>query len=199
MAFASKCARATGVDATLELLSRARAEASRRSLRNVDFEQGDAGALHFADGLFDVVSCRAAFHHFDDPGHVLAEMIRVAAPGGRLLVADMLTSEDPVQAVYHNRIERLCDPSHVRALPASELQQMFRDAGLRVLRGGERSLDFDLEEWMAHGGPSPEVAREIVSLVEASLDVDRSGLSIRRENGRLTFSLRGGAFVLAKP
>jgi ubiquinone/menaquinone biosynthesis C-methylase UbiE len=196
VAFARRCARARGLDATPALLERARADAARRDLGNVRFEHGDAEALPFGTASFDVVSCRAAFHHFPHPERVLAEMHRVAKPNGHLLVADMLGSDEPATAAYHDRIERLCDPTHVRALPAAEFQRLFAAAGLEVVTRPSGSMHYDVDEWMAHGGPSAEVSAEIVRLFEASLATDRSGLAVRRENGRLRFSHTTAAFVL---
>ena len=196
MAFARRCTRAHGIDATPVWLERARAEAARRGLGNVHFGLGDAEALPFADAGFDVVSCRAAFHHFPRPERVLAEMRRTVKPDGRLLVADMLGSEDPAKAAYHDRIERLCDPTHVRALPASEFERLFAEAGLEVVAHPSGPMHYDVEEWMAHGGPSPETSAEIVRLLDASLATDRCGLAVRREDGRLRFSHTTVAFVL---
>ncbi|HJQ83396.1 MAG TPA: methyltransferase domain-containing protein [Candidatus Binatia bacterium] len=196
MAFAARCREAVGADATDRFLALARSEAASRGLANVRFEPADAERLPFDDGSFDVVACRAAFHHFVRPERVLGEMKRVAKGDGRLLVADLLGSEDPTRAAYHDRIERLCDPTHVCALPRSAFDALFRDTGLDVALRPTTVVHYDLEEWMAHGGPSPEVAREIVALMEDSLPDDRSGLKVRRENGRLAFSHNAAAFVL---
>jgi len=196
MTFAARSAEALGVDATDALLALARAEAARRELRNVRFVAGDVNRLELADASFDVASCRAAFHHFPDPARVLAEMKRVVRPGGTLLVADMLGSEEPEQAARHDAVERLCDPSHVRALPLSELEGMFRDAGLEVVHRPTTWLDQDVEEWLAHGGPSDEMAAEIRRRLEAALEGDGLGTRLRREDGRLRFSYRAAVFVL---
>src|SRR5689334_22455048 len=74
MAFAAVCRSAVGVDATEELLARARSEARARGLSNVEFRSGDAYELAWAAGAFDVAACRAAFHHFVDPPAVLSGM-----------------------------------------------------------------------------------------------------------------------------
>ena len=50
------------------------------------------------------------------PLAVVAEMCRVCKQGGRVAVADVFTSADPAKAEAYNRLERLRDPSHVRAL-----------------------------------------------------------------------------------
>jgi SAM-dependent methyltransferase len=197
--FARRCRYALGVDATEELLVRARREAAARGIENVEFVLGEADALGPSDASFDVASCRAAFHHFEDPRKALLEMKRVVRPGGRLLIADMLSSEDPAQAEYHDRIERLCDRTHVRALRESELEALCRDAGLEILLRPKSVLHYDVEEWLEHGGPDEETRQEIRRLLRASLDVDRSGLQVRLEHERLRFSHTTTAFVLRVP
>ena len=199
MAFAAAAARVVGLDATDAFLALARAEAARRGLANVEFQAGDAQALPFPAASFDVVVCRAAYHHLEHPERVLAEMRRVARPGGRLLIADMLGAEDAATAAEHDRIERLCDPTHVRAIPESEFDRLFAAAGIEVLLRPTLSMDYDVDEWMAHGGPGPEAAREIVALLEASIADDRTGLKVRREDGRLRFSHAAAVFVLQVP
>lgn len=198
MAFAARCRHAVGLDATEPFLAMARVEAEHRGLRNVEFQAGNAEELPYGDGAFDLVSCRAAFHHFARPGHVLAEMTRVTTAGGCLLIADMLTSDDPVEAEYHNRLERLCDPSHVRALTSPQFEQLFAAGGLAVRFRAQVPIDMELEEWLAHGGPDAATAADIRALIEASLDADRCGLNVRREEGVTRFTYTTGVFVLER-
>jgi ubiquinone/menaquinone biosynthesis C-methylase UbiE len=188
MTFAEHCAEAVGFDATDKFVALAQAEAERRGLRNLTFQRGDAGQLPFADGTFDIVVCRAAFHHMPHPERTLAEMKRVAKADGRLLILDMLASEDPQTAEYHNRIECLCDPSHARALPESEFERLFADARLQLIARPKTHLRITVDEWLKHGGPSEQVAHEILSLIEDSLDDNRTGLNIERENNKLYFN-----------
>jgi SAM-dependent methyltransferase len=88
------------------------------------------GAAPLGAASFSLVTSRFAFHHFQRPAAVLAEMFRVCAPGGRVLVADMIASEDAAAAAAFNAVEALRDPSHVRALRLSELRALFAAAGL---------------------------------------------------------------------
>jgi len=196
LALARRCDSAIGFDATDAFLDLARAEALHREQRNVRFEHGDAEHLPFEPGSFDLVTCRAAFHHFPQPGRVLSEMVRVLAPGGRILVADMLGSDDAGSATLHDRIERLCDPTHERALPAEELANLFAKTGLSTAREVHSSLEYDLDEWIAHGAPGDTARSEIVSLMESCLEEDRADLAARRVEGRLRFRHRTAAFVL---
>ena len=199
MEFAGECRSARGVDATEAFVLGARREASERGLSNIEFEVGIADDLELADDSFDVVSCRAAFHHFVDPGKVLAEMHRVARPGGTLLVADMLGSEDAETNAYRDRIETLCDPTHVRSIPESEFDTLFRERKLEVALRPHTRIDYDVESWLAHGGPSASDAEEIRRLLTASIEEDRSGLDARWEDGQLHFSHSAAAFVLRVP
>lgn len=199
MTFAARTAEVLGVDATDALLGLARAEAERRGLANVRFVAGDVNRLDLPDGAFDVASCRAAFHHFPEPAHVLAEMVRIVRPGGTLLVADMLGSEEPAQGARHDAVERLVDPTHARALPPSEFARLFRDAGLEIVHQPTSWLPQDVEEWIAHGGPSDDVAAEIRRRLDEALPDDGLGTRLRVEDGRLRFSYHSAAFVLRRP
>jgi len=198
-AFAPKCRSALGIDATDRLVARARADAARRGISNVGFALGDVERMPFPDGAFDLATCRFAFHHFAHPREVLAEMARVLKQGARMVIVDMTASEDPVKADYHNRVERLCDPSHARAIPVSECEQMIAEAELEVAYRGGRETSYDLESWMAHGGPPPERRQQISEMMEASLAADRSGLKVRRQDGQIWFSHTGVTYALRKP
>src|SRR5258708_6251062 len=52
----------------------------------VQFQQGDATALTFADASFDIVFCRYLLIHMADPLLVIREMLRVVRPGGYVVV-----------------------------------------------------------------------------------------------------------------
>ena len=199
MAFARACASARGIDATPAFVERARRVAAESGVANVSFATGDVNALPERDGSYDVVACRAAFHHFPDPARVLSEMARVARPRGTLLVADLLGSEDAGQAALHDRIEQLCDPTHVRALPLSEFLRLFRARDLELVRQPASELSYDALEWIAHGGPDAATADRILALLEDSMEGDRAGLAVHRKDGRLRFRHRTAVFVLRTP
>jgi ubiquinone/menaquinone biosynthesis C-methylase UbiE len=198
-AFAHAGVQAIGIDATEAFLAFARAEARDEGLATVEFRDGDAESLPFDDGSFDVVVCRAAFHHFPRPARVLGEMARVCRPGGRVMVGDMIGHDDPERAAYHDRIERLCDPTHVRAIPAAELERLFAEAGLHVVAAPRSTMDYDAHEWIAHGGPDADTTREILTLLEDAIDGDGAGLRVRRENGTLRFTHQTALCIGERP
>ena len=71
MGFAAVAREVVGVDLTEAPLAIAEQRRQEQGLPNVRFQLADASRLPFADGEFDVVVCRLAFHHFEDPAAVL--------------------------------------------------------------------------------------------------------------------------------
>jgi SAM-dependent methyltransferase len=78
---ADQGATATGVD-----LNEAMLTVARRARPELDWRQGNAQELPFADGEFDVAVSQMALMFFPDPGAALAEMARVVVPGGTVAV-----------------------------------------------------------------------------------------------------------------
>ena len=72
-----------GIDFSPAML--AQAQAANPGDR-VSYVRGDAHRLPFPDGSFDTVLCLAALYLIPDPLPVLDEMMRVAAPGGEIIV-----------------------------------------------------------------------------------------------------------------
>src|SRR5215831_9277463 len=144
-AFAQVVRHATGIDLTPAMIERAQMLQQEKGLTNVSWRIGDVLPLPYADASFSLVVSRFAFHHFLDPGAVLAEMKRVCARGGKVAVVDTDASADPTKAREFNRMEKLRDPSHVRAMPRAELVQLFARLGLTEPRATQYRLESDLE------------------------------------------------------
>jgi ubiquinone/menaquinone biosynthesis C-methylase UbiE len=87
----------TGLDISETFVGIARNNAKKAGV-DVDFRQGDAAAIPFADETFDFVLCRAAFKNFSQPLRALEEMHRVLKPGGRALIID-LRKDAPYESV----------------------------------------------------------------------------------------------------
>src|SRR5262249_20049891 len=131
-ALGRRARKVVALDLTPEMLKKAEQRCARAGLTNVEFRQGSAADLPFADDVFDGVVTRLAIHHFSEPDLVFKETFRVLRPGGRLVVADVVSSEDPDEAALQNAIEVLRDPSHVRMLSRSELVSAVRAAGFGI-------------------------------------------------------------------
>ena len=71
-----------GLDFVFEMLPLARS-------KGYAVYQGDAAALPFADGQFDVVVCAEVMQYFVDPRILLDELTRVCKPGGTVIVSTL--------------------------------------------------------------------------------------------------------------
>ncbi|MFY9747589.1 MAG: methyltransferase domain-containing protein [Acidobacteriaceae bacterium] len=80
--------RVTGLDISKTFVEIARRHADEVGVR-VDFQNGNASQMPFADGSFDFLVCRAAFKNFSDPVGALREMRRVLRPGRKGVVIDL--------------------------------------------------------------------------------------------------------------
>jgi ubiquinone/menaquinone biosynthesis C-methylase UbiE len=187
-AFAAVVRHATGIDLTPAMLEHARILADQKGLTNVSWQQGDVLPLPYPDASFTIVTARFTFHHFPDPLGVLKEMRRVCAPGGRVVVVDTDASSDPVKAAEFNRMEKLRDPSHVRAMPATELKALYSSAGLPEPRMTSYELRDDLENLLKRSFPNPGDDDKIRDIFTASLVDDRLGIPLRRDGHVLHYA-----------
>lgn len=86
--FASRLApgRVVGLDAAAEVIAKASADFAAD---NLEFVTGDAYALPFDGGTFDIVHAHQTLQHVADPVRMLREMRRVAKPGGIIAARDI--------------------------------------------------------------------------------------------------------------
>ena len=198
-AFAQVVRRAEGIDITPAMLDRARALAAEKGLTNTSWRQGDVLPLPYPDASFTIVTSRFTFHHFQDPLAVLREMARVCAPGGRVAVVDTDASADPAKAAAFNRMERLRDPSHVRAMPGAELTGLFAAAGLPAPRRASYELRDELENLLKRSFPNPGDDDKIRALFRASVSDDRLGIPIRLESEKIQYAYPIAVLVADRP
>ncbi len=190
--FAKESREVVGMDLTQAMLAIGRQRMEERGVKNVTFRVGDAQSVPFEQEQFDVVVCRLALHHMQQPAEVVKEMARVCRFDGTVLVEDIYASEHPARAAYQDRWEILRDPSHVHALPLSELLRIFRDAGVEtetIFTADD--LRPEVERWLATTNVPADKATEIRRLLEDDLQRDLSGTRpFRDSEGRLYFHAR---------
>lgn len=82
------------IDSSAAMLDRLDAKAKEIGRRNVDVRLADLRWLPLGDESVTLAVSNYAFHHLDDVGKelALAELRRVLAPGGRLVICDMMFS-----------------------------------------------------------------------------------------------------------
>lgn len=85
----------TGLDLSLGMIDRARALAASVGATNVRFERGEAEAMPFADGTFDVGYANGLLNLCPDKQPVVGELFRVMKRNGRAVIAE-ITFTDPL-------------------------------------------------------------------------------------------------------
>ena len=145
----------TGLDVSKTFVEIARNNAREAGV-SVDFQQGNASRMPFANERFDLILCRAAFKNFSEPVKALAEMRRVLRPGGRTIIID-LRRDTPQQ-----EINRHIDAMNVgsvnatlmkwtfrcmllkRAYTREEFERMIAEAGWQKHEIGEAPVGFEI-------------------------------------------------------
>jgi ubiquinone/menaquinone biosynthesis C-methylase UbiE len=132
--------RVVGLDLNPGMLAIARSVAS---LTPIDWREGNAVALPFEGGAFDVVLCQQGVQFFPDRPAALREMHRVLVPGGRLGLATWRPiQQSPGFAALARAMERHVGPEAAALVQAPF---SFGDAGeLRALVLGAGFWDVEI-------------------------------------------------------
>ena len=141
----------THTDAVAEMVATAEAEAKRRGLTNMRFQQSVAESLPFADNSFDATVSRLGVMLFADPAAGLREMLRVTKPHGALcLIVWGNIERNPFTTSVSKVIARYVDappedpdaPGAFRFAESGKLSGLLAEAGAVDVK--ERELNFDI-------------------------------------------------------
>ena len=180
---AARVRHAIGADLTPAMVEKARAEAARDGITNIEFVCADIYALPFADNSAGIVSCGYAFHHMTDPARALAEMARVLQPSGRVAVTDIIVREG-CDAEFQNNVERVRDPSHTITQSVPNFRALVRNAGLRAVSEHLHDNWHDFDVWMGNAckPPGDPVYVQTRAMMESCIGNDTSGFRPRHSD-----------------
>jgi len=149
-------------DLTMQMLKKAQEYISEEGgVENVTFREADAEDLPFPAGAFTLLTCRIAPHHFPDVPRALREFHRVLRRGGRMAVIDTLLPEDSEVAEFYQTMERMRDPTHIRAYSEDEWVGMMQEAGLIVHETMVFTKTHDFQEWAKRAGLTREGIKQL--------------------------------------
>ncbi len=194
LAFAGHVGRVIACDFTPAMLDQVEKLTHEYGVLNVKTQLADVDSLPFPANSFDLVITRYSAHHWLHPERALAEFRRLLKPNGKLLISDIMASENYAQDTFLQTIELLRDPSHVRDYRLSEWRAMLSGAGF----ASEVLLTFDLtlhfSTWTKRMATPPQNAEMIKSLFNgAPADIKRGfGLPLKIRNDDFDFTIPGG-------
>jgi ubiquinone/menaquinone biosynthesis C-methylase UbiE len=194
-AFAPHVARVWATDITDEMMRLVRAEAEKRKLANVRVAYAKAEALPFEDGVFDLVTCRIAPHHFDSIAAFLDEVRRVLKPDGAFALVDNVVPAGSV-GDFVNAFERFRDPSHLRAWTTEEWRTALARHAFRIAHEEELSKDMEFASWA--GRHDANMQAFLRAMLDETTPAVKEFLDPKGNGSALTFRLREALFI-AKP
>ena len=138
--------RVMGIDMAAWMLDLGRGNVEVASLTNrIRLDRVDAKDLPYPDGRFAIVMSNSIVHHIPEPRAVLAQAVRVLAPGGLFFFRDLVRPDDDAN------VARLVEAYAAGA--NAHQRQMFEDSLRAAL-----SLD-EVRELASEVGLSPEAVR----------------------------------------
>lgn len=160
LALAPLVGEVVGIDLVPQLLD----EARRHAPANATFIEGDATALPFESFSFDLACSRRTLHHVSRPELALAELARVAVPGGSVFVDDQIAPVDPLAAFELDRFERRRDPSHHRTLSDGDFRDLFAANDLMLVRSERFTHRRELGAYLELAGCTGDEAEQAKKL-----------------------------------
>ncbi len=188
IACAARARHVTATDIVPQMLAAAGRLARERGATNIDFALADAESLPHPDATFDLVTCRIAPHHFNDPGRAAREMARVCKPGAWVAVIDGIAPPDRAVADEINRWEAERDPSHVALLTINGWSALFCAAGLDAAHLSTFDLWLDFDEHMRRADVAPHTAAELRRRLLCGSPAMRDWLKVAVKGDTITFN-----------
>ena len=124
--------KAIGVDATPEMIFRAREAAASLHRANAEFRLGEIEHLPLESGTVDGIGSDCVVNLSPDKGQVFREAFRVLKPGGRIVVSDVVADRE-LPAEVRRDVERwaACEAG---AVTEAEYVRLLRVAGFQEVR-----------------------------------------------------------------
>ena len=116
-----------------------------------------------------------------------------------MVVVDDFASEDPAKAAAFNRLEKLRDPSHSRALSLTELKSLFGTAGLPEPDATFYELRGNVPSLLARSFPYPGDDVKIIEMFKASAADDRLGVPVRLDGDEICYAYPVAILAATRP
>ena len=157
--------RVIGVDMTPAMISKARANAEKAGLGNVEFRLGEIEHLPVADCSVDVIISNCVINLSPDKPRVFREACRVLRPGGRLAISDVVaTAKLPDEARKDPHLHACCVAGAVLVEELQAMLELARFVEIRITPKDE-SREF-ISEWVPGSGVEDYVVSAHIEAVK---------------------------------
>lgn len=144
---ADRGARIVGIDNHIDTLAAAERRLSDSGARAQEFHLShDTGPLPLESGTATVVLCTEVLEHVEDPQQLMAELVRVGAPGARYLIS-VPSQEGEELTRLQAPASYFEPPNHRRVFSADSFAGLVTGGGLRILR--RENVGFFWTVWFA--------------------------------------------------
>jgi arsenite methyltransferase len=172
-----KDGRVIGVDMTPEMVDKARENARKGNYKNVEFRLGEIENIPVPDSFIDCVISNCVINLAPDKRKVFKETFRVLKPGGRLMVSDIVVTQELPDFIKSSLAAYVgCIAG---ALMKEEYLQTIRDAGFHEVRVvDEQSFPIDC---IANDPAAQAIIEKIHISQEGLEEIGNAVLSIKVE------------------
>jgi arsenite methyltransferase len=166
--------RVIGVDMTPEMISKARANASKVSTNNVEFRLGEIEHLPVADSSVDVILSNCVINLAPDKRAVFREAFRVLRENGRLAISDVVATAAIPRALREDMQAYtgcIAGAAHIDELRAMLNEVGFTDVRIDV-NDASRTL---MNEWFPGTEAGAVVASATIEATKLTKDCCEPG------------------------
>ncbi|MCZ7664172.1 MAG: methyltransferase domain-containing protein [Thermoleophilia bacterium] len=171
-----------------ELAEEGRRLAVAMGWRNVYFHPGELHRLPFDPGQFDLVVWCLTLAQEPRPLATLHEIVRVMAPGGRLIVQDVAAFGQPELDLKLWELERDRNPRHLLFYTPGELRALLLLAGLQVEREEMSGMTQDFDYWADTAGPDAARRADLKRVFFSMPPAGQDRLDLALADGRISFT-----------
>lgn len=186
------------VDITEKMISITKEMCENEGYNHVKVIKGNAEKLNFDNSFFDLIITRLSIHHFRKPEIVIREMKRILNDNGKIIIADIYSSEIPEESELHNAIEQLRDPTHVKALSIKEFNELFETNGFTINSMDMLETTREYGEWLDITN-SPERYEPLYIILKNLVECNKdAGIDLRKLNEKIYFNHKLVIYELKK-
>lgn len=185
---APRAASVEAVQPDAELAEEGRRLAQVLNRQNVYFHAGRLHQLPFDDGQFDLAFWCLGLSQEPRPLGTVAEIGRVLAPGGRLVLQDVVAFGRPEVDLKVWELERRRNPAHLLYYLPEEIEAMVALAELTITRREDSIMTQDFDYWADTTNAGGEELEELKRVFFTLPPADQDQLDLALADGRISFA-----------